>query len=126
MKYTITMAALWLCMQQSVAQPYKKRTPAEKARFYTNEMVTELKLDSLTAAKVYEVNLQVSQQFDSLYAGSPDAADARAGAIAIYKRRDAALRTVLTTQQFLQFDDLQREKREKRRAEKEQKEKAAD
>ncbi len=124
MKYTCILTALWLCTQSLIAQPYKKRTPEEKARFYTDEMVKDLQLDSLSAVKVFEINLLVSKQFDSLYAGEPDATQSRAGAIAIYRQRDAALRQVLSKQQFLQFDDLQREKREKRKKEKAEKEAA--
>ena len=73
--------------------------------------------------KLFEINLLVSLQFDSLYATKPDKDQARQGAISIYKKRDASLRQVLSTQQFLMFDDIQREKREKKRLEKQQKEK---
>jgi hypothetical protein len=124
MKYLITIAACVLCVQHSFAQNYKKRTAEEKARYYTDEMVKELSLDSSISSKVFEINLLVSKQFDSLYATKPEKDDARQGAIAIYRKRDMALRTVLSTQQFLMFDDIQREKREKKKLEKEQKEKA--
>jgi len=86
-------------------------------------MVKDLQLDSSMASKVFEINLLVSLQFDSLYATKPDKDQARQGAISIYKKRDASLRQVLSTQQFLMFDDIQREKREKKRLEKQQKEK---
>jgi hypothetical protein len=124
MKYLIPVAAGMFCLQLTFAQQYKKRSPEEKARFYTDEMVKELNLDSLTSGKVYLINLAVSKQFDSLYASKPEKDDARKGAIAIYKKRDAELRNILSTQQFLMFDDIQREKREKKKLEKEQKEKA--
>jgi hypothetical protein len=124
MKYIITLAVSVLLLQNAFAQNYKKRTPEEKAHYYTDEMVKELSLDSLTSAKVYEINLQVSLQFDSLYATKPDKDDARFGAVAIFKRRDMELRKVLSNQQFLMFDDIQREKREKKKQEKAQKEKA--
>lgn len=114
------MIALLLSVQILFAQSYKKRTPEEKARFYTDEMVKTLNLDSVTSVGVYEINLLVSRQFDSLYATSPEKEDARKGAVAIYKNRDLLLRKVLTTQQFLQFDDIQREKREKKKLERAQ------
>src|SRR5688572_23773931 len=106
MKYIITLTACVLYLQMCIAQNYKKRSPEEKAHFYTDEMVQELSLDSATAVKVYEINLSVSRQFDSLYANRPEKNDARLGAIAIYRKRDAALRTVLSRQQFLMFDDI--------------------
>lgn len=121
MQYIINSIALVLCATLCFSQNYKKKTAEQKARFYTDQMIEELQLDSTTSLKVYELNLVVSQQFDSLYATHPEKEDARKGAIAIYKKRDARLRNVLTTQQFLKFDDIQREKREKRRLEREQK-----
>lgn len=121
MKYIMNIIALTLCATLSFSQNYKKKTAEQKARFYTDQMIQELQLDSATSLKVYELNLLVSQQFDSLYATNPEKDDARKGAIAIYKNRDAQLRKVLTTQQFLKFDDIQREKREKKRLEREQK-----
>lgn len=124
MKYIITLAACVLYLQICIAQTYKKRSPEEKARFYTDEMVRELSLDSATTLKVYEINLVVSLQFDSLYAANPEKDEARMGAISIYRKRDANLRNVLSKQQFLMFDDIQREKRERKKQQREQKEKA--
>lgn len=103
------------------AQTYKKRSPEEKARFYTDEMVREINVTPEQELQVFSINLVVSKQFDSLYATQPDKNTARLGAIEIYKKRDMALRKVLTTKQFLLFDDLQRDKLEKRRKEKESK-----
>ncbi len=124
MKYIINIIALMLCSTFCFSQNYTKRTPEEKARFYTDEMIKELNLDSTTSLKVFDINLLVSQQFDSLYATKPEKEEARKGAIAIYRNRDLQLRKVLTTPQFLMFDDIQREKREKKRLEREQKEKS--
>ena len=123
MKYIIITIAIVLCTPYVWAQTYTKRTPTEKAQYYTDEMVKDLQLDSSMASKVFEINLLVSLQFDSLYATKSDKDQARQGAISIYKKRDASLRQVLSTQQFLMFDDIQREKREKKRLEKQQKEK---
>ncbi len=87
------------------AQTYQRRSAEEKARFYTNEMATSISLDSLQVSQVYDINLQVSKRFDSLYAGKPEKED-----------RDAAYRKILSPLQFLKFDDIQREKRERKRA----------
>ena len=83
MKYIISIMSLLLCAQCIFAQSYKKRTPEEKARFYTDEMVKTLELDSVTSEHVYEINLIVSKQFDSLYATRPESGEARKGAVAI-------------------------------------------
>jgi hypothetical protein len=103
------------------AQTYKKRSPEEKARFYTDEMVREINVTPEQEPQIFSINLEVSKQFDSLYATKPDKNTARLAAIEIYKKRDMAFRKVLTTKQFLLFDDLQRDKLEKRRKEKENK-----
>ena len=42
--------------------------------------------------------------------------------IELLRNRDAAFRKILTTEQFLRFDDIQREKREKKLKEKQEKE----
>ena len=105
----------------TLGQTYKKRSPEEKALFYTDEMVKEINVTPEQEPLIFSINLRVSQQFDSLYATQPDKNTVRLGAIEIYKKRDAALRKVLTTKQFLVFDDLQRDKLEKRRKEKEAK-----
>jgi hypothetical protein len=102
-------------------QSFKKRSPEEKARFYTDEMVREINVTPEQEPQVFSINLDVSKQFDSLYATQPDKNTARLTAIEIYKKRDMAFRKVLTTKQFLLFDDLQRDKLEKRRKEKESK-----
>ena len=122
---TLLFSFLLICVSANLfAQNYKKRSPEKKASYYTDEIVKELNLDSSTSKKIYEINLDVSKQFDSLYATKPEKDEARKGAIFIYKKRDAAFRNVFTKTQFLMYDDIQREKREKRKLEKEQKEKS--
>ena len=106
------------------AQTYKKRTPEEKAKYYTEEMDKEIGLDETQKVKIFDINVVVSQQFDSLFATKPDAETKRKGSIGIYKQRDAAYRKVLTTKQFLMFDDIQREKRAQKMKERAEKEKA--
>ncbi|HMN32563.1 MAG TPA: hypothetical protein PKA54_04265 [Chitinophagaceae bacterium] len=99
------------------SQKYKKRTAEEKARFYTDEMIKELSLDSATSQKVFGVNLYVSKKFDSLYATTEGSDDKRKGAVFIYKKRDSLFKEVLSKKEYLKYDDLQREKREKKKTE---------
>lgn len=103
-----------------MAQTYQRKTPEEKAQKYTREMMAEIPLNAEQEPAVYAINLWVSRQFDSLYASHPEQDALRPGMIAIFRNRDSALRTVLTNQQFLRFDDLQREKRKKRLEQKQQ------
>lgn len=104
------------------SQEYKRKTPEEKAKKYTMEMVEEIKLDKDQEEKIYEINLNVSKQFDSLYASKPEKDILKKNTIDILRARDVEFRKVLTTEQFLRFDDIQREKREKKQKEKLEKE----
>lgn len=113
--------ALLLILFSTIASfaQHKKRSPEEKAVYYTREMASELQLDSAAIAAVYPIHLQVSRAFDSLYAANPDKESSRKVAVEIFKNRNKQLKAVLTTIQYLKFDDIQREKMEKRRKEKE-------
>ena len=104
-------------------QSYKKRTPEEKATFYTKQMVDDLKLDSSTTKKVYEINLVVSQQLDSAFAAHTEKEAMKKVYYTVFKKRDEEYRKVLTKRQFLEYDDLQRERREAKQKEKLEKEK---
>lgn len=108
----------------SYSQQYKRKTPEEKARKYTTEMTSEIALSKEQEEKVYLINLDVSKQFDSLYASKPEQDILRKHTIEILKKRDAEFRNVLTNEQYLRFDDIQREKREKKLKEKLAKEEA--
>ncbi len=116
MKYKNLLAALIFFPFVVFSQKYKKRSAEEKARYYTDEMVKELSLDSLTSFKVYEVNLFTSKKFDSLYSATEDSEEKRKGAFLIYKKRDSMFREVLSKKEYLMYDDIQREKREKKKA----------
>jgi hypothetical protein len=107
----------------SFSQSYKKRTPEEKANYYTKQMVDDLKLDSSTTEKVYQINLIVSQQLDSAFAAHTEKEAMKRVYYTVFKKRDEAFRKVLTKRQFLEYDDLQRERREAKQKEKLEKEK---
>jgi hypothetical protein len=98
---------------------YKKKTPEEKAKKYTAEMVTDLGLNKEQEDKVFMINVDVSKLFDSVYALKIEDEKLRKKSFAnIYKYRDSMLRVNLPTPLFLQFQDMQREKRAKKLTEK--------
>jgi hypothetical protein len=105
------------------AQQFKRKTLEEKAQKYTAEMVADIHLTPEQEALVYPINLEVSKRFDSLYSSKPEKDVQRSVTIQILKDRDKAFRQVLSNEQFLRFDDLQRERREKKLQEKMAKEK---
>lgn len=110
----------FLCMP-STAQ--SRRTPEEKARYYSNQLKTDVALDSNQYRSVFSINLRVSQQIDSLYALPLDEQSRKRSMIPIFRERDSLFRQVLTTVQFLKYDDLQRERRQKKLEEKKKAEK---
>ncbi len=106
----------------SFSQEFKRKSPEEKARKYTSELAADIHLEKEQEEKVYLVNVAVSTQFDSLYASKPEKDLLKKSTIDILRKRDAEFRKIMTTEQFLRFDDIQREKRERKLKEKEEKE----
>jgi hypothetical protein len=123
MKKISLLLIITFSMSIAFAQNYKKRTPEDKATYYTKQMVDDLKLDSITTTKVYEINLVVSKQLDSAFAAQTDKDAMKKVYYTVFKQRDAEFRKVLSKTQFLQYDDLQRERREAKQKEKLEKEK---
>lgn len=122
---TLIFSILLIGLNQFIfAQGYKKKTPEEKARKYTDELMAVIPLEKDAEEKIFQINVRVSKQFDSLYANKPEQNEMKKAYAVIFKARDAAYKEVLTKQQFLMYDDWQRELREKRQKEKEAKEKA--
>jgi len=102
-----------------VATPYyQQRSPEDRARYYTRQMADQLSLDDSTILKVYQINLDISHRFDSLYELKDDY-ERRKGAALIYKFRNEQYRKVLSNKQYLIFDDLERERRERKQKTKE-------
>lgn len=109
----------------SLAQTYKKRTPEQKAQYYTELMKKDIDIDSAQASMIYQVNIIVSQRFDSLYASDMEEQARKKAMVPIFKYRDGEYKKILSPKQYLIWDDLEREKREKKKKEKEEKKKAA-
>jgi hypothetical protein len=47
-----------------LAQNYKRKTPEEKAKKYTDELLAQIPLEKDQAEKVFQINILVSKQFD--------------------------------------------------------------
>jgi hypothetical protein len=105
-----------------LAQNYKKRTPEEKARYFTDQLKNEIFLTDSQDSLIYATNLIVSRHFDSLKEANLSQQDYRKASVQLFKYRDSCFKQILTKKQYLQFDDLQREWREKKQKEKQAKE----
>lgn len=111
MKSNLIVLFIILSYQLSFSQTYRKRSNAEKATYYTQQMQQDIQLDSLQIPIVYAIQLAVSTKIDSLYASHPTPKQKSMAFKEIFSSRDEALKKVLTTKQFLQWDDVQRERR---------------
>jgi hypothetical protein len=121
--HPLVLLAMLLCLAHELkSQAWKDRSPEDKAQFFTRQMVNDLSLDDSLVMKVYAINLEVSKMFDSLYANR-DKNDTRKGAAIIYTYRNEAFKKVLSTKEYLKFEDMERERREKRKKEQEEKQK---
>jgi protein CpxP len=123
MKKASLLLLIFVYALSTQAQNYVKKTPEEKARKYTDELIAQISLEKEQEEKIFLINVNVSKQFDSLYAAKADKDEMRKAYGVIFKSRDAEFKKVLTKEQFLRYDDWQREKREQRLKEKAEKEK---
>jgi|688.fasta_scaffold831330_2 hypothetical protein len=113
-KLNLLLSLFLLTTTMLLAQNYKRKTPEEKAKKYTDELLAQIPLEKEQEEKVFKVNIIVSKQFDSLYAAKPEQNEMRKAYAFIFKQRDAEFKKIMTKEQFLRYDDWQRELREKR------------
>jgi hypothetical protein len=111
---------LLLCTLNAKVYAWQKRSPEQKATYYTKQLQQDVGLDSLQYQLTYGINLRVSQQLDSLYGLNMEEEIRKKSMIPIFRSRDSSFRQVLTKRQFLMYDDVQRERWQKKKLEKEQ------
>lgn len=97
---------------------YKKRTPEEKARYFTKKMVDSLTVTEAQEDSLYQMNIVVSEKFDSLknIVDGLDKRERSAAYRSIYAYRDSCMREILPRKEFLKFLDIEREKWERKKA----------
>ena len=117
MRYLLVTCLVFFYSVSVLAQTsYKKRTPEEKARYYTDQIMDNLKVSDSLDEALYQINLAVSKKFDSVYAQKELDPPLRKKAFRnIYQFRDSCLKATLTTKHFLMFQDIERERYEKKR-----------
>lgn len=121
MKFKTLLIISCFLAKHSIAQTYKKRTPEQKAQYYTDQMKKDIDIDSAQASMIYQVNIVVSKRFDSLYAEDLEEQARKRAMVPIFKYRDSEYKKILNAKQYLIWDDLEREKREKKKKEREEK-----
>jgi len=96
---------------------YKKRTAEEKARYFTKKMVDSLDVSEAEEEALYEMNIIVSQKFDSLnvFVSELSKKNRSAAYRSIYQHRDSCMKSILPIKQFLKFQDIERERWERKK-----------
>ena len=107
-KLNLLLSLFLLTTTMLLAQNYKRKTPEEKAKKYTDELLAQIPLDKDQEEKIFQVNVLVSKQFDSLYTVKPEQNELRKAYAFIFKSRDAEFKKIMTKEQFLRYDDWQR------------------
>jgi len=103
------------CYAQDYKHKYKKRTAEEKARYFTKQMIDSLSLTADQENRCYEINLEVTKRFNTLYADtSLSKTDRKPYYRSIYQYRDSSLRKALDRKQFLRFLDIEMERRNRK------------
>lgn len=91
-------------------------TPIGRAKYFTMKMMQDLALDDSLENSLFEINVAVSKQFDSVKAITfSDDKLRKRSYVSIYAYRDSCLNAVLPRKKYLLFQDLEREKYLKRK-----------
>jgi hypothetical protein len=97
---------------------YKKRTPEEKARYFTKKMTDSLTVSKPQEDSLFLMNIEISKKFDSLrtIVNDMEKKERSAAYRSIYAYRDSCMRQILPRKEFLKFLDIEREKWERKKA----------
>ncbi|MGI9192822.1 MAG: hypothetical protein ACR2IL_11940 [Chitinophagaceae bacterium] len=117
---------LWgLCISICIQSPFLLKAQQSwqqrmenKARYYTKQLMRNVKLPDSLETSVYQINLHVSMRIDSLYAGNYMEHERKPLMRKVFIERDSAYKSIMSQQQYLRYDDWQREQWEKKQAEK--------
>jgi len=125
MKKMFLLLALFIpCLFSAVyGQDKAKKTPEDKARRKTSEMVVSLKLSKEQETMLYAVNLKSYQSISAYEAKKPSKKMRKKQKDIVQGMREAEFKKILTPVQFSQYQKLEAEENRREQAEKEQKKK---
>ena len=117
--FTVLFGVAFSCSAQKKYE-YKKRTPEEKARYFTKKMVDSLDVTEDEENLLYIMNIELSEKFDSLKLSISDnqltKKERSLGYRSIYAYRDNCMRQILPRKEFLKYLDIERERWERKKA----------
>ena len=115
--FAILFGVVFSCQAQRKKYSYRKRTPEEKARYFTKKMVDSLNVTDSEEEDLFKMNIAVTKKFDSLrtYVDKLERKERSAAYRKIYAYRDSCMKEILPIKEFLKFQDMEREKWERKR-----------
>jgi len=116
--FGLLFGVVFLCHGQKRKYKYKKRTAEEKAQYFTKKMVDSLRVTKSQEDSLFQMNIIVSQKFDSVktLVEGFSKKERSAAYRSIYAYRDSCMRSILPRKEFLKFLDIEREKWERKKA----------
>lgn len=131
-KIILTLSILWIAVTVFAKDNKPKKTPEQKAKEKTSELVTTLKLNKDQETKLYTTHLTYYQTTDAYEAKNPSKKDKKKFKDRAQAERDADYKKILTPAQLKQFaanekaEDVQKEKEKKEKKEEKKKQKDAE
>lgn len=94
---------------QDAKAALKESTPEQRAQLQTTLMKTKLSLDSAQVTKVQAINLKSAQKLDPILKSDGRKLKMMREVMSIQKEKDADLKTVLTDEQYKQYEKMKDE-----------------
>jgi len=112
---------LAICDTRAQNNVNAKQRAEKKARYFTKVMLDSLNVTAEQEEALYQMNIIVSEKFDSLGKVVNNLANQKERSHAyrsIYEYRDSCMRNILPIKEFLKFQDIEREKYERKKQQK--------
>lgn len=118
MRKLFLIATLVLTTLVTLSQEKVKKTPEEKAKKRTTEMVTSLKLTNEQENMLYSTNLKAYQSIEKYDTKDHSKKDKKKQKDMVQKLRDNEYKKILTPAQYKEYTRLDKEEDKKKDAEK--------
>lgn len=114
-KFFISLCTICLLTLSLLAQDKLKKSPEEKARAKTAEMVTTLKLTKEQESMIYSTNLKVYQSIATFATKNPDKKSKKKQKKIVQNLRDTEYKKILNSTQYkLYLENKKKEKAEEK------------
>ena len=98
---------------QDATKMLKESTPAQRAQMQTGIIKNKLNLDSAQTTKVQSINLKYAEKLDLALKSGERKFKMMRDVMAIQKAKDAELKTILSGDQYQQYEKMKEEMKEK-------------